>query len=158
MINLPSEITNLLPAILRIIPIFLIICLLISRVYADPIPGPQTNRAFLQYVTEGLLAELVAWTLGAELLFRLWKRKNKEASRSESYKIMLCVMIVSFSVGLVFWWFYGWIWKSGMAQVIRLKITIKIPVYSVQSERTWQKGHANIQKTSPRLVNALLNK
>jgi hypothetical protein len=111
-IKLLLRMTNLWAAILKTLPLFLIVCLLISPVYADPIPGPPPDKALLeslQFVTEVLLSELVAGLLGAELLLRLWRRKNKEASRSDSYKIMLVAMTISFLVGLVFWWFYGWI-------------------------------------------------
>jgi len=108
MINLILKISSLLPKILSVLSIFLVICLLISPVHADPAPSPKPNALF-QYVTEVLLSELVAWMLGAELLFRLWRRKNKEASRAVSYKIMLVVMGISFLVGLLFWWSYGWI-------------------------------------------------
>jgi hypothetical protein len=91
--------TNLWAAILKTLPLFLIVCLLISPVYADPIPSPPPSKALLeslQFVTEVLLSELVAGLLGAELL-------------SARARIMLVAMTISFFAGLVFWWFYGWI-------------------------------------------------
>ena len=81
---------------------------LLSPVYADPIPGPYRPLPgpfdWLAFPVEVILSEAVAWIIGAEMLRRL-----SRVSRADSYKIMLLVMVVSFSIGLLFWKIFGWI-------------------------------------------------
>jgi hypothetical protein len=104
------KMTDLLAAILKTLPLFLVVCFL-APVYADPIPAPPPDKAVepLQYIAEVFLSEAIALIFGAESLFRLWRRRSKEASRFDSYRIMFGAMMISLLVGLVFWWYYGWI-------------------------------------------------
>jgi hypothetical protein len=82
--------------------------LLLSPVYADPVP--YTNPFdMVGFIVEVIFSEAVAWIVGAELLFRLSKKTKQGVSRSDSYKIMLLAMVVSFSIGLLFWKIFGWI-------------------------------------------------
>jgi hypothetical protein len=73
-----------------------------------PFPSPLGPK-LLVYAVEAIVGETVAWLVGAELLWRLSRKRKQEVSRSESYKIMLLAMIVSFSIGLLFWKIFGWI-------------------------------------------------
>jgi hypothetical protein len=43
------------------------------------------------------------------LFFRLSRKAKQGVSRSEVYTIMLLAMVVSFSIGLLFWKIFGWI-------------------------------------------------
>lgn len=81
--------------------------LFLSPVYADPVPGPYNQSLpfdWFGFIVEVIISETVAWIIGAEMLWRL-----SGVSRSDSYKIMLLVMVVSFSIGLLFWKIFGWI-------------------------------------------------
>jgi hypothetical protein len=85
--------------------------LVISPVNADivpPFPSPP-GPSWLTYAVEALVGETAAWLIGAELLWRLLGKRKQEISRVESYKIMLLAMIISFSIGLLFWKIFGWI-------------------------------------------------
>jgi hypothetical protein len=84
--------------------------LLLSPVYADPVPYPRSGPVdWIQFLVEVIISEAVAWIIGAELLWRLSKKTKQEVSRSGSYKIMLLAMAVSFIIGLLFWKIFGWI-------------------------------------------------
>ena len=82
--------------------------LLLSPVYADPVPYvPQPS--WIEFLVEVIVSEAVAWIIGAELFFRLSRKAKQGVSRSEVYTIMLLAMVVSFSIGLLFWKIFGWI-------------------------------------------------
>jgi hypothetical protein len=81
---------------------------LLSSVYADPAPGPPPFD-WIDYSIEVIVSEAVAWMIGAELLLRLLRGRKQEVTRVEGYMIMLVAMIVSFSIGLLFWKIFGWI-------------------------------------------------
>jgi len=83
--------------------------LLVSPVYADPVPYIPPGPSWIEFLVEVIVSEAVAWIIGAELLFRLSKKEKQGVSRSDSYKIMLLAMVVSFSIGLLFWKIFGWI-------------------------------------------------
>ncbi len=83
--------------------------LLMSAVYADPVPYIPSGPSWIELLVEVIVSEAVAWIIGAELLFRLSKKTKQGVSRSDSYKIMLLAMVVSFSIGLLFWKIFGWI-------------------------------------------------
>jgi magnesium-transporting ATPase (P-type) len=83
--------------------------LLVSSVYADPIPYTPPGPSWIEFLVEVIVSEAVAWLVGAELLFRLSKQVKQGVSRSDSYKIMFLAMVVSFSIGLLFWKIFGWI-------------------------------------------------
>jgi hypothetical protein len=84
--------------------------LLLSPVYADPVPYPQSGPSdWIVFFVEVIVSESVAWIIGAELLWRLSKKTKQGVSRSQSCKIMLLAMVVSFSIGLLFWKIFGWI-------------------------------------------------
>jgi hypothetical protein len=91
-----------------VLTVIAVICFLVFPVFADPAPAPL-HPDWFAYSWEVLVGEAVAWFIGAELLWRLTKRRKLEVSRSESYKIMLLIMMVSFSIGLLFWKIFGWI-------------------------------------------------
>ena len=83
---------------------------LLSLAHADPSPYPQSKPFdWVGFSVEVIASEGVAWVLGAELLWRLSNKIKHGISRSESYKIMLLVMVVSFSIGLGFWKIFGWV-------------------------------------------------
>jgi len=90
------------------------ICLLVSPVYADPVPypGPEIPQ-WITYGLEVIFGEAIAWVVGAEFLFRLTRKtmghKKDEVSRYDVYKIMLLAMLVSFTIGVLFWKIYGWL-------------------------------------------------
>ena len=86
-------------------PVF---CLIVSPVLADS-PMPPIHPDWFAYTVEALVGETIAWVIGAELLCRLSRKRKQEISRVESYKIMLLAMIISFSIGLLFWKIFGWI-------------------------------------------------
>jgi hypothetical protein len=86
-----------------------VVRLVVSPVFADPVPMPPIYPDWFAYTVEALVGETVAWVIGAELLWRLSKKRKQEISRVESYKIMLLAMIISFSIGLLFWKIFGWI-------------------------------------------------
>jgi peptidoglycan biosynthesis protein MviN/MurJ (putative lipid II flippase) len=91
--------------------LILAIFLTASPVYADivpPFPSPPGPK-WLIYAVEAAVGETVAWLIGAELLWRLLRKKNQKARRVEIFKIMLVAMIVSFLIGLLFWKILGWI-------------------------------------------------
>jgi uncharacterized membrane protein len=83
--------------------------LLLSPVYADPVPYVPQPSDVIGFIVEVIVSEAVAWIIGAELLWRLSKKTKQGVSRSEIYKIMLLAMVVSFSIGLLFWKIFGWI-------------------------------------------------
>jgi hypothetical protein len=83
--------------------------LLVSPVYADPVPYTPPGPSWIEFLVEVIVSEVVALVIGAELLFRLSKKAKQGVSRSDSYKIMLVAMVVSFSIGLLFWKIFGWI-------------------------------------------------
>jgi hypothetical protein len=85
-----------------------IVRLIVSPVFADS-PMPPVHPDWFAYAGEALAGETVAWLIGAELLWRLSMKRKQEISRVESYKIMLLAMIMSFSIGLLFWKIFGWI-------------------------------------------------
>jgi hypothetical protein len=93
---------------LTILTLVAVVCPLVFPVFADPAPLNTPVNWFV-YSEEVLLGEAVAWFIGATLLWNLLKKRKNEISMSETYGIMLLVMIVSFLVGLVFWIFFGWI-------------------------------------------------
>ena len=82
--------------------------LLLSPVYADPVPYVPAFDV-MGFIVEVIVSEAVAWIIGAELLWRLSKKAKQGVSRSEVYTIMLLAMVVSFSIGLLFWKIFGWI-------------------------------------------------
>jgi len=92
--------------------IFMILASAASPVYADMPPPPKPRPDWLVYAIGVLLAETTAWLIGAESLWRLTRKtsnnNNKETSRNVAYKTMLLAMIISFSVGLLFWKMLGW--------------------------------------------------
>lgn len=90
-----------------ILTLVAVVCLFVFPVFADPAPAPYSS--WLLYSEEVFFAEAVAWFIGATLLWNLLKKRKNEISMSETYEIMLLVMIVSFLVGLAFWIFFGWI-------------------------------------------------
>jgi len=85
-----------------------VVRLVVSPVFADS-PMPPIHPDWFAYTVEAVVGETVAWVIGAELLWRLSKKRKQEISRVGSYKIMLLVMIISFSIGLLFWKIFGWI-------------------------------------------------
>jgi hypothetical protein len=87
---------------------FVVVYLLVFPAFADPVPAPLQPNWFT-YSAEVLVSEAAAWLIGAELLWRLSRKRKLEVSRSESYKVMLLIMIISFSIGLLFWIIFGWI-------------------------------------------------
>ena len=93
---------------LTILTLVAVVCPLVFPVFADPAPAPVRPSWFV-YSEEVLVAEAVAWFIGATLLWNLLKKRKNEISMSETYEIMVLVMIVSFLIGLVFWIFFGWI-------------------------------------------------
>jgi hypothetical protein len=95
---------------LIILTSIVIVCPLVFPVFADPAPVPAPlHPNWFAYSEEVLVGEAVAWFIGAELLWRLSRKRKLEVSRSESYKIMLLIMIISFLIGLLFWIIFGWI-------------------------------------------------
>ena len=86
-----------------------IVCPVNSRRPDDIAPPP--NVQWLTYVVAVVISETIAGLVGAELLWRLTNKtvrhKQEKASRSDVYKNMLLVMILSFSVGLLFWKMFG---------------------------------------------------
>jgi hypothetical protein len=86
-----------------------VVCLIVSPVFGDPAPMPPVYPDWFAYAVEALASETVAWVIGAELLWRLSRKRKQEISRVESYKIMLLAMVLSFSIGLLFWKIFGWI-------------------------------------------------
>jgi hypothetical protein len=91
-----------------VLTLIAVVCLLVFPVFADPAP-PPTHPVWFVYSEEVLCSEVAAWFVGAELLWRLLRKRKQEVSRSESYKIMLVVMIISFLIGLLFWKIFEWI-------------------------------------------------
>jgi hypothetical protein len=85
-----------------------VVRLIVSPVFADS-PMPPIHPDWFAYSVEALVGETVAWVIGADLLWRLSRKRKVEISRVESYKIMLLAMIISFSIGLLFWKIFGWI-------------------------------------------------
>ena len=85
-----------------------VVRLIVSPVFADS-PMPPIHSVWFAYTVEALVGETVAWLIGAELLWRLLRKRKQEISRVESYKIMLLAMLISFSIGLLFWKIFGWI-------------------------------------------------
>jgi hypothetical protein len=84
--------------------------LLLPPVYADPSPYPPSKPFdWVEYSIEVVVSEAFAWIIGAELLWRLSRKSKQEVARVESYMTMLVAMIVSFSIGLLFWKTFGWI-------------------------------------------------
>ena len=94
-----------LEALLLIAPI----CLLVFPVYADPGPMPSKPFNWTEYFVEVIVSEVVAWIIGAELLWRLSRKRKQEITRVEIYTVMLEAMIVSFLIGFLFWKIFGWI-------------------------------------------------
>lgn len=98
--------------ILRVVSFLILTTFLVaSPVNADivpPFPSPP-GPEWLTYAVEAIVGETVAWLIGSELLWRLSRKRKQEVSRSESYKIMLLTLIISFSIGLLFWKVFGWI-------------------------------------------------
>jgi hypothetical protein len=82
--------------------------LLLPPVYADPVPYVPAFDV-MGFIVEVIVSEAVAWIIAAELLWRLSKKTKQGVSRSEVYTIMLVAMVVSFSIGLLFWKIFGWI-------------------------------------------------
>ena len=80
--------------------------MVVFPVFADPAPAP-VRPSWLLYSEEVLIAEAVAWFIGATLLWNLLKKRQNEISMSETYEIMLLVMIISFFIGLLFWKIFG---------------------------------------------------
>ena len=85
-----------------------VVRLIVSPVFADS-PMPPIHPDWLAYTAEALVGETVSWVIGAELLWRLSRKRKQGISRVESYKIMVLAMIISFSIGLLFWKIFGWI-------------------------------------------------
>lgn len=85
-----------------------VVRLIVSPVFADS-PMPPIHPDWFAYTAEALVGETIAWAIGAELLWRLSRKRKQEISRVDSYKIMLLAMIISFSIGLLFWKIFGWI-------------------------------------------------
>jgi hypothetical protein len=85
-----------------------VVRLIVSPVFVDS-PMPPIHPDWFAYSVEALVGETVAWVIGADLLWRLSRKRKVEISRVESYKIMLLAMIISFSIGLLFWKIFGWI-------------------------------------------------
>jgi hypothetical protein len=95
--------------VLKVFVLIVFLIPLVSLVYADPSPYPQSGPFdWVGFSVEVIASEGVAWVIGAELLWRLSNKIKHGVSRSESYKIMLLVMVVSFSIGLLFWKIFGW--------------------------------------------------
>ena len=91
---------------LTVSTLIMVVCFFVFPVVADPAPSP-VNPSWFVYGEEVLLAEAVAWFIGSTLLWNLLKKKQREITMSETYKIMLVVMAVSFLIGLLFWIVYG---------------------------------------------------
>jgi hypothetical protein len=72
-------------------------------------PYVPSGPSWIEFLVEVIVSEAVAWIIGAELLFRLSKKAKQGISKSNSYGIMLLAMVVSFSIGLLFWKIFGWI-------------------------------------------------
>jgi hypothetical protein len=94
--------------ILTISTLVAVVCPLVLPVFADPAPAP-VRPSWSVYAEEVLVAEALAWLIGGTLLWNLLKRRQSKISMSETFEVMLLVMIVSFLIGLVFWIFFGWI-------------------------------------------------
>jgi len=103
MLRMKSQILTTLPFL--ILAIFLVV----SPVSADTPLRPTSSPNWLAYAVEVLVGETLAWLIGAELLFGLARKGKQEVTRVEAYKIMLAAMIISFSIGLLFWKIFGWI-------------------------------------------------
>ena len=98
--------TLILETLVSIVSFVLLLC----PVYADPVPYPQSGLSdWFGFLVEVIVSEVVAWIIGAELLWRLSKKTKQGVSKPESCKIMLLTMIVSLSTGLLFWKIFGWI-------------------------------------------------
>ena len=100
-LRMKSQILTTLPFLILAIFFF------VSPVSADTPLRPTSSPNWLAYAVEVLVGETVAWLIGAELLWRLSRKRKLEVSRSEIYKIMLLIMIISFSIGLLFWITFG---------------------------------------------------
>lgn len=92
---------------LTVLVLIAVVGLIVSPVFADPMPPIHPD--WFTYAVEVLVGETVAWLIGAELLWRLSRKRRQEATRSGSYKVMLLAMVISFSIGLLFWKIFGWI-------------------------------------------------
>jgi hypothetical protein len=90
-------------------PLVLSVFMFMPPVYADVIPPAPIAPKWLGYAVEVIVGETAAWLIGAELLWRLSRKKKQGVTRFESYIIMLVAMIFSFLVGLLFWKIFGWI-------------------------------------------------
>jgi Na+-transporting NADH:ubiquinone oxidoreductase subunit NqrD len=81
-------------------------------VHADIPPPPPPRFNWLDYGIIVLVGEAVAWLIGAEFLWRTTSKTMKdkqELSKPRVYSLMLLAMVLSFSIGLLFWKALGWI-------------------------------------------------
>jgi len=86
--------------------------LICPSVYADvPFTPPHPETTWFDYALMVLVGEGVAWLIGAEFLWRLLRRTEggQQSSRLTVYGVMLLGMVLSFSIGVIFWKAFGWI-------------------------------------------------
>ena len=93
---------------LTVLGLIALVCLIVSPVSADS-PMPPIHPDWFAYAVEVLVGETVAWLIGAELLWRLSRKRRQEVTRAGSYTVMLLAMIISFLIGLLFWKIFGWV-------------------------------------------------
>ncbi|MEM3566369.1 MAG: hypothetical protein QXK18_05805 [Candidatus Bathyarchaeia archaeon] len=71
----------------------------INSVYADPLPYRPLNAYYALVV---IIAELIALTIGAEVLSVMLKKIAKiKAPRKIVYSVMLVAMLISYFIGLL---------------------------------------------------------